>query len=113
MPLSLFQPSFFTLIVGRRTDKGMRVTRATVPTRWPLVAPGLPRLRLWLQLRQASVHVRLQMLAQDEPTAKQMQGYRSIFFTKTRQVPSLWDFAFQHLQQVSSRKMHPSFRKRS
>lgn len=29
--LSLFQPSFFTVTVGRRTDKGMRVTQAAVP----------------------------------------------------------------------------------
>lgn len=80
MPLSLFQPSFFTLTVGRRTDKGMRVTRATVPTRWLLVAPGLLRLRLRLQLRQASVHVQLQMLAQHERTAKQMQGIQKYLF---------------------------------
>lgn len=58
----------------------MRVTRATVPTRWLLVAPGLLRLRLRLQLRQASVHVQLQMLAQHERTAKQMQGIQKYLF---------------------------------
>lgn len=72
VPLSLFQPSFFTLTVGRRTDKGMRVTRAAVLTRWPPWPPGCPGSGI----RACAAPD----VGSGKPTAKQMQGIQKCLF---------------------------------
>lgn len=84
----------------------MRVTRATVPARQPRLSPAAvqpAQAGMW----QACVLALLQMLLQIKPTAKQTQGLKKcIFCTTSWQVLSFGLFLFQHLQQVSCRKMH-------
>lgn len=82
-PLSLFQPSFFALTVGRRTDKGVRVVRA----------PGC-----------AWMHSAPQKSAARRTSSTAHSAAGDAGFHRAQQVTSLRAFPLLLLQQVSCRR---------
>lgn len=78
--LSLFQPSFVTVTVGRRTDKGMRVTRATGRA-VPRLSPRCPRaVPARAGMRQACCWLRCRWWLRVKPAAEQTQGLKKCIF---------------------------------